>query len=214
MLQIEPDLCDQFVTVVDFLIAFPEAAVRSRGRGAAAVGTFDYIVRQAESFAGARRVRAPSAPATIPDPMVSVIVRDYFGVHDTERAKREHLLSMGAENAIGDLLERYLASVIEPLGWVWCSGSTVRAVDFIRPSGSAGAADWDLLQVKNRDNSENSSSSSVRDGTEIMKWHRTFSRRPQTNWPAFPDQIAAQHLSEKGFVAFVQEYLAGLPHDR
>lgn len=138
MERIDPELCDTFVTVVDFLIEFPEAAARGRGRSAAPPGSRDYLERQAESFAAARRVRAPSAPTTIPDPMVSVIVRDHFGVDDPERAKREHLLSMGAENAVGDLLERYLASVIEPLGWVWCSGSLVRAVDFIRPSGAAG----------------------------------------------------------------------------
>lgn len=214
MLRIQPQLCRAFVTVIDFLIEYPEAATLSRGRNAASPGSLEYIERQAEAFATSRRVREPSSPATIPDTMVRVILREHFKVGDTERAEREHLLSMGAENAIGDLLERYLASVIEPVGWVWCSGSLVRAVDFIRSPEVSGGTSWELLQVKNRDNSENSSSSSVRVGTAIMKWHRTFSRRPQTNWPAFPDPVAAQLLSEENFVVFVQDYLAQLPHGK
>lgn len=208
MAAVDPSLRGPFTTVVRFLAAFPEAAARSRGRNAPEPGSKAYLARQAEAFAAARRLRAPSAPTTVPDPMVSVVVRDYFGVVEVERAQREHLLSMGAENAIGDLLERYLAAVIEPLGWAWCSGSMVRAVDFIKPPPVNGEEQWELLQVKNRDNSENSSSSAIRSGTEIRKWHRTFSRRPETNWPAFPDTAAARLLSEDAFVAFVQDYLA------
>jgi hypothetical protein len=96
---------------------------------------------------------------------------------------------MGAENLVGDLLERYLASVLEPHGWIWCSGAMVKAVDFILPPSTSGGA-WRMLQVKNRDNSENSSSSAIRAGTEIEKWHRTFSK-----------------LSEENFERFVRTYL-------
>jgi hypothetical protein len=28
-----------------------------------------------------------------------------------------------------DLLERYLASVLEPMGWIWCSGTMVKSVE-------------------------------------------------------------------------------------
>ena len=119
---------------------------------------------------GSRAPRAPEPPATIPDEMVSVILGNYFNVPaaNLERAKQEHLLSMGAENLVGELLERYLASVMESRGWIWCSGSTVKAVDFIKPPSAPGAR-WKLLQVKNRDNSENSSSSAIRNGTDIEK---------------------------------------------
>ncbi len=116
---------------------------------------------------------------------------------------------MGAENLVGDLLERYLASVLEPRGWVWCSGSVVKAVDFLRPPTRPGAAPL-LLQVKNRDNSENSSSSRVRDGTDIEKWFRTYSRTGDTNWPAFPDPTARPYLNEPAFQQFVATYLRDL----
>jgi hypothetical protein len=133
-------------------------------------------------------------------------MEQYFGIDPAhrDRVKEEHQYSMASENIVGDLLERYLATVLEPLGWVWCSGSVVKAVDFIKllPSG-----DWCLLQVKNRDNSENSSSSAIRGGTTIEKWHRSFSKRDATNWGAFPDPVAKTKLSEDGFRAFVVAYI-------
>jgi hypothetical protein len=162
------------------------------------------------AFAASRGPKAPETPATVPDELVSFILHEYFGVpaENLERAKKEHLLSMGAENLVGELLECYLASVMEPLGWIWCSGSMVRAVDFIKPPAAGG--NWSLLQIKNRDNSENSSSSAIREGTDIQKWFRTFSKKAGSNWPAFPDTEIRPLVSEKTFLAFVKAYLAAL----
>ncbi|MFR4236189.1 MAG: SinI family restriction endonuclease, partial [Alistipes onderdonkii] len=87
-----------------------------------------------------------------------------------------HSLLMTIENNIGELLEEYLAVKLSPLGWYCCWGSTIDAVDFCKADGS-------LLQIKTSDNSENSSSSRVRQGTPIEKWFRRFSRRPGVyNW--------------------------------
>lgn len=211
MRQINPDLAEKYASLIRFLAAYPEAASAMRGASAPSIGSAEFIRKQAAAFASARDLRAPQAPATIPDDMVSVILVSYFGIAqtDVERIKREHLLSMGAENMVGDLLERYLASVLEPKGWIWCSGSTVKAVDFIKPPSANGGA-WRLLQVKNRDNSENSSSSAIRLGTAIEKWHRSFSRREGSNWGAFPDVALRSELSEDGFKSFVRDYLQSL----
>jgi len=213
MSAIDPALADTYATLIKFLSHFPDAASAMRGKSAPAVGSRAYVEYQAISFASARRPRAPQAPTTVPDEMVSVILHDYFGiaVADLERAKQEHLLSMGAENLVGNLLERYLASVLEPKGWIWCSGDMVKAVDFVKaPTRSRGGA-WRLLQVKNRDNSENSSSSAIRKGTEIEKWHRTFSKKTGSNWAEFPDAALRKHLSEAAFKSYVREYLRLLP---
>ena len=211
MLQLDPGLVDAYVGVIKFLVEHPAAASALRGASAPSIGTAEYVRHQATAFAQARQIRAPQAPTTVPDEMVSVILVSYFGISqaDIERVKREHLLSMGAENMVGGLLERYLASVMEPKGWIWCSGSMVKAVDFIQPPAPADGT-WRLLQVKNRDNSENSSSSAIRIGTDIEKWHRTFSRRTGSNWNAFPDANLRQDLSEDGFKAFVRQYLKAL----
>jgi len=85
----------------------------------------------------------------------------------------------------------------------------VRAVDFVKPPVQANGS-WRLLQVKNRDNSENSSSSAIRLGTDIEKWHRTFSKRVGSNWAEFPDSALRTHLSETAFKAYVRDYLRAL----
>lgn len=211
MNQINPALSEKYACVIKFLAGNPSAASAIRGSSAVAIGTEDYIRKQAVTFSNSRAARKPAPPKTIPDEMVSIILVSYFGVaqEDVERVKREHLLSMAAENMVGELLERYLASVMEPRGWVWCSGSLVRSVDFILPQVSIGD-DWRLLQVKNRDNSENSSSAAIRLGTDIKKWHRTFSRKTGTNWAQFPDDEIRSELSEDEFKRFVRGYLRTL----
>lgn len=211
MMAINPNLANQYAHVIGFLANYPGAASAMRGINAPQIGSHQYIERQAAAFSVAREPRRPQAPSTVPDEMVSVILVSYFGIpeFEAERVKREHLLSMGSENMVGDLLERYLASVMEPLGWVWCSGAMVKAVDFIKPPLQSGY-EWRLLQVKNRDNSENSSSSAIRIGTNIEKWYRTFSRRVGSNWDAFPDTALRMALSEDRFQAFVQNYLQAI----
>lgn len=208
MKQINPELVERYVQVIRFLTYYPEAASALRGSKAPVVGSELYIRQQADLFARSRAPRRPKEPETVPDDIVSVILTGYFGIplDSTERIKREHQLSMAAENMVGDLLERYLAHILEPIGWIWCSGALVRAVDFIQPP-PLGKDEWRMLQVKNRDNSENSSSSAIRLGTKIEKWHRTFSRTGAANWLAFPDLIVREHLSEEGFRRFVFNYL-------
>lgn len=211
MAVINPALADKYASLIKLLAMNPEAASSMRGKSSPKPGTEAYIRAQAANFAVARAPRAPKPPATIPDEMVSVILENYFKVPpgNLERAKQEHLLSMGAENLVGELLERYLASIMEPRGWIWCSGSTVKAVDLIKPPSTPGGV-WKLLQVKNRDNSENSSSSAIRNGTDIEKWFRTFSKKTGSNWNAFPDAEIRPLVSETGFRKFVKEYLEAL----
>lgn len=208
MNQLNPNLAEQYSTLIFFLSDNPNVASSIRGKANIAIGSEEYIRRQAENFISSRNPRAPSPPTTIPDEMVSFIINKYFDVPQSEldRAVELHNLSMGAENLIGDILERYIASVVEVHGWVWCSGSIVKAVDFIHRKNDG---QWAALQVKNRDNSENSSSSAIRKGTTINKWFRTFSKKKGDNWHNFP-KIAHITLSESDFRKFVENYLMNL----
>lgn len=208
---INPSLADRYTGVIRFLITEPGAASALKGKTPPPVGSEIYITKLALNFAGGRDPKSPNPPSTIPDEMVSVILQRYFDVPETdlEHIKREHLLSMGAENMVGHLLEHYLATVLEQQGWIWCSGSMVRAVDFIKPPVTQGSP-WGMLQVKNRDNSENSSSSAIRNGTSIEKWFRTFSQKPELNWDAFPEESIRASLSEASFRQFVEGYLREL----
>ncbi len=211
MQSIDASLADKYAALIRFLVSQPAAASMLRGKNAPSLGSEEYIHRLAKDFASGRGLLAPKLPTTVPDEMVSFILCHYFDVKESQlqRVKREHLLSMSAENLVGGLLERYLANVLELHGWIWCSGSMIRGVDFIK-SPQAPDGVWVLLQVKNRDNSENSSSSAIRGGTTIKKWFRTFSRKPGSNWEAFPDDSLRKELSEDGFRVFVESYLHNL----
>lgn len=133
--------------------------------------------------------------STTADPAIDVILKAFAGIEDTATVSTQHRQAMAAENLLGSLLELYLASILEPRGWVWCAGNTVRSVDFLSPD--LGVA----LQVKNRDNSENSWSSVIRRGTTINKWFRIYSASGRTNWEKFPAQAVGVQPSEAGFYA-------------
>lgn len=102
------------------------------------------------------------------DPALKTIVQIVREIDESEAARREkdHNLFMSAENAQGSLLEEYIYRNIKACGWLWCCGNVFRAVDFCASDGSY------LLQIKNKCNSENSSSSAIRVGTDIKKWYR------------------------------------------
>ena len=78
---------------------------------------------------------------------------------------------------IGQFLERYISKEGRNFGWAF-SGECIKAVDFIKKDGK----EWIKLQVKNSDNTENSSAKAIRDHTPISKWFRRFSS-PKTVVP-------------------------------
>lgn len=135
-----------------------------------------YIERWVKSYIDAKenlpscRIASPKSACT--DPAIKVIVQATQGLTDEQSANGEkiHNLFMSAENIQGNLLEEYIASKVRRYGFLWCAGNIVRAVDFCNTDGSL------LLQIKNKSNTENSSSSSIREGTSIEKWYRLGTR--------------------------------------
>lgn len=131
-----------------------------------------YMVRWVNNYyMGIQNVpskREASPRSTCSDPIVSTIVSTAKGLEEQEikAAEINHVLFMSAENVQGGLLEEYIALQVRPYGWIWCAGEVLHAIDFCNSDGSV------LLQIKNKYNSENSSSSSVREGTTIKKWYR------------------------------------------
>ncbi|QIW16514.1 hypothetical protein A4G20_09280 [Pasteurellaceae bacterium RH1A] len=122
-----------------------------------------------------------------------------------------HYLYMSAENMNGAILEEYLAQVLESHGWYWCAGSVFRAVDFCYFNENSII----LLQVKNKYNTENSSSSAIRAGTEIKKWNRlkrpkAGSFKPESNWQELHVLISANaelvaQLTEEKYLDYIQK---------
>lgn len=136
--------------------------------------------------------------STVPDPAVHHIIGgrlDHLTAEQEAEIKYGHRLGMQAENALGLLLEEYLATRLEPYGWYCAWGETLKSIDFVHASGT-------LLQVKNRSNSENSSSASVRKGTTIVKWYRIDAQTGSTHWHQL-DALVGDSVSEEDFLEFV-----------
>ncbi|MCU0354700.1 MAG: SinI family restriction endonuclease [Cytophagales bacterium] len=145
---------------------------------------------------------------TVPDGIVEYILRAKLPNLDDQTAVQivaGHTLLMSIESLVGQLLEEYLAVQLAADGWCCCWGSTIDAVDFCRADGS-------LLQVKTSDNTENSSSSRVRNGTTIEKWARRNSKRANIYyWEELNHKVGRNDLSEEGFRQFVKTVLDSNP---
>lgn len=135
-----------------------------------------YIDRWVKGYCDAMnnkpRQRVASPKSACSDPAIEVIVRSTQGYTEAQAKNgvKDHNLFMSAENIQGNLLEEYIALRIRPYGFIWCAGNVLRAIDFCNTDGSL------LLQIKNKSNTENSSSSSIREGTSIQKWYRLGTR--------------------------------------
>jgi hypothetical protein len=189
------------------------ACYRNPGLSPALKGNTPEILAQAwlkkysDSFENriSRRISQPLG--TVADPIVNTIINarlTELTAELLEQISYAHRLSMSAENIQGLLLEEFLAEQLVEYGWSCCWGESVRHVDFCNVDGS-------LLQVKNRSNSENSSSSKVRINQPIEKWYRVDARTGLYRWSYFNEKYETDRFSEDNFVAFVQRVLTGNP---
>lgn len=182
-------------------------------------GWRQYIDRWVAGYVKAHRNppsgRTASPKSSCSDPAIKEIVRVAKQISDANATAMEtsHTLFMSAENCQGGLLEEYIDSVISAFDWIWCKGNTLRSVDFCTPEGRY------LLQVKNKSNTENSSSSAIRAGTDIKKWYRLGTRTvhgekvPTYQWDELNSIIFAEsgqraNLSEEGYLAFIRRVAA------
>ena len=203
----DPNYCASFLKILEFCFQYTEDAGglnSSRPKLSP-----NWIETKAEKFVTERYTNKPASTLNIPDPLIGIISEEYFGIDsvDIEKLLTNHKIAMAAENVTGSLLEEYIATVMEPLGWIWCSGKMVKASDFIRFPAKKNDKPH-LLQVKNRSNSENSSSSNIRKGTTIDKWYRLEAVSGATRWDNFPDSQGKKSLSEAKFHEFVKDRIA------
>ncbi len=152
--------------------------------------------------------RTANKSSTFADPIMALALSyrsSSLAPKDLGFIEEGHGILMTTENLIGDMLEEYLALELAGTGWYCCWGSCIDAVDFCQDKGR-------LLQVKNSDNSENSSSSRVRNGTTIEKWYRRKSRLYNTfNWAKLVAITGVKTLSEQNFRLFVEKTIKANP---
>lgn len=166
-----------------------------------------WLNKYKSGYEGRASQRVSNPPGTVADPIIEKIIGTRIpDLTDDDLAKitYAHRLGMSAENILGLILEEYLSDNLKANGWHCAWGETVKAVDFVNEDGR-------LLQIKNRSNSENSSSSSVRDGTVIEKWYRIKADRVEYMWGVLNDLCSTTHLSEEGFVQFIKDTLTSNP---
>jgi SinI restriction endonuclease len=185
--ELDDNLKDRIYKLLYFLNQFPQ--LLTNGATNDNINTEQYFVDLLTKYRDGRK--KPSLKIkkdlaigeTIPDQMVRLILQksEKCDIKKIDDYIDGHNLAMSAENLLGSLLERYIASVIED-GWIWCPGQTIFATDFIKYSPDSDEQ-WICLQVKNADNSENSSSSKIRQqfkqkGYEdsIQTWFRSRSK--------------------------------------
>ena len=142
---------------------------------------------------------------TYSDPALALAFGSIFDSLSEDQIKyivEGHSALMSLENLIGELLEEYISIKLSSHGWHCCWGSTMDAVDFCHEDGR-------LLQVKNSDNSENSSSSRVRNGTTIQKWARRKSTKYNTfYWEKLEIITGVCGLDEDDFQNFIKTTLS------
>ena len=162
-----------------------------------------------KGYLGRPSAKTGQAPATIPDPVISEIicaVLSHLSDTDISKVVYAHRLAMSAENLVGPFVEEYVFDTLKTHGWALAWGESVRAVDLCGRGGQ-------LIQIKNRSNTENSSSRKVREGTPISKWFRVDAVSGEYLW----DELCAMTgvskgtLSESGFRAFVKNALVANP---
>jgi len=199
------DLTDEFILLIEYCFKNKDEA---GSIGKTTRFTEKWLNSIARSFSKERTLTPPGLTKNISDPLIREIAKKYFTIRpsDLEQLIENHLMAMSAENVIGTLLEAYIAEVLKKKGWVWCSGKIIKHVDFLKFSSTPNSRPIGL-QIKNRSNSENSSSAAIRKGTDIQKWYRINAKTGETKWQNFPDPVARKLLSEDGFRKFVSKQI-------
>lgn len=143
-----------------------------------------WIEKYAKSWRDLPSQRAAKPKSAVTDEALIRIVFKASNARDENEAKQwatHHNLFMSAENIGGNLLEEYIASKIIPYGWIWCRGEIITAIDFCNYSCTR------MFQVKNKSNTENSSSSAYREQAGAKLWYRMDATkhdgRINTHWP-------------------------------
>ncbi len=183
----------------------------------------DYLEKWAKGYADATNnlpsQRTASPKGSCSDPAIEKIVQIAKGISESEASQMAdyHNLFMSAENIQGNLLEEYISRSVRPYGWIWCNGNVLRAIDFCSCDGKV------LLQIKNKLNTENSSSSAIRSGTDIKKWYRLGTKTsagqkiPDYKWAGLNEIINGHittnvtsecNMNEESYLQFLTEIVS------
>jgi hypothetical protein len=200
------------IEVFTAMFRYPFAIPKVRGKAETKeIAIQKWVQNYINGYKGRPSLKISNPPGTVPDRLIDEMIKarlSNLGDKEVEKIKFAHRLSMSAENILGLFLEEYISHMLEPYGWYCAWGATLDKIDFFVPENTKAL----FFQFKNRSNTENSSSSTVRQGTTIQEWHRINAQTGETYWDDL-NQIANSslnndqtvHLSEQSFITFVQD---------
>lgn len=161
-----------------------------------------------KGFQNRPSVRTSNPTKTVSDPLVDSLLKakiPSFSDFDIDLIRFGHRASMAAENITGLILEEYVHDSLIKYGWSCCWGNCIKAVDLCSNKG-------DLIQLKNKSNTENSSSNKIRVGTEIKKWYRFNAYNGSTCWNELNAMTNTPSLlSEEKFREFAYKLVKANP---
>ena len=146
-------------------------------------------------------------PGTVADELVSDLLEIYCKCNPSNREsiKKQYNQQKQIEMHLGVLLEFYLLKNTYKFGWVQ-TGNCLRAIDMIKKKEDGS---WFKLQIKNSDNTTNSSSAGFIKNKAIT-WQRRNSKKGTFYWDQFPDKLMRSTLSEEKFSEFVISNYSGM----
>ena len=153
------------------------------------------------------RNKSFSITKTAPDNAVYSFLKNKFNYTDEEikLVIKYHNAAMGSENIIGHYLEEFINENLVNKNWVWCSGNILDKIDFIQKINNKSNLKWRAFQVKNSSNTENSSSKTVRNNTQIEMWFRRVASKKDTfKWNEIQKITDCKNLTEEAFLKFLK----------
>ena len=199
---LDASLESEFMLVMEYLHSNKSAAPKFRGKKPPIFPSVEYIEKSAEKFVNGRKVPAINWSTKITDPLLPLALKIFLDLSEEEIEKsiEIHKKLMLIENKVGEILESYISEKYSSKGWVWCSGSTVTTIDFIRKKNDGT---FEILQIKDKDVSENSTSTKGRGGIPV--WQRLKGKKATNNWDNFPENSTAKIMSEKEFIEYAEK---------
>ena len=191
---------------------FPTVSVNKEEKDAPKEYIKKWVERYLQAIKHKPSARVATVKKAVDDPILKTMIKAEKNFDDkrVDMALDDHNLYMDAENIQGGLLEEYIDTHIAKLGWIWAEGEIIRASDFIKYDSNQNK--YILLQIKNKYNSENSSSSAIRRGTEIKKWYRLGQQihdkqsQPIYRWDKLNEIIGIEdEMSEKDYAKFIEQ---------
>jgi hypothetical protein len=137
-------------------------------------------MRLKRKYMSGRRIKKPGAAKLKDDKPLHILTASVLNLKSQKLSKAllNHKKIKACENAMGRILEGFLAEILGKYGWLWSSGHLFEKTDFVRMKSGV----LERLQVKNRSNTENAAARKGRG--DVVMWHRFNPTKGEENWAA------------------------------